>query len=178
MGYLAATTTGIYRTTTDGRRIFSFGPLRWRQYLITDDQAPVLERRVRRYHAAGLGLIMGGAALSSVLDLSWPWLILVAAFLHLILGGPFLLRGLARVRVPRDEMVFSDAEERARNLRYATALGVPTIVLLLLACVAMGTLGLILGIGERYWVGWVLVVMMVGSGWQMFRFLLLAIRPR
>jgi hypothetical protein len=70
--------------------------------------------------------------------------------------------GLKRVRIPSVEV--DPLDRKAIALASARAMGSPTLVILLLATVAMATLGAYEGIAEGDWAGWVLLgVMIPGS---------------
>jgi hypothetical protein len=165
MGYLAGINAAIYRYTRDGRRLYlRLGLTGRRHYLVSDAATAMLERRLRRYQIACLSLIAVTGWLVARLDSLW---VFVFPAVCPLLARPWLTRGLPSVHVSAAEIQCPDAN--AQSLATARAFGAPTLWLMLLATAAMGALGAFVGIMDRYWVGWVLFVLMVVAAWQMAR---------
>ena len=75
MGFMSGMTTGIYRHTTDGRRVYRvgfMGGLAKRWYHISDVEAPRFERRLRLYFGLTVFAIIPVAVLIAG-DAWWMW---------------------------------------------------------------------------------------------------------
>ena len=169
MGLLAGTTAAIYRYTKDGRRVYAYGLIRTRQYLVPDEAVPMLERRLRQYHLAFMGFLVVVSFVAARLNASLLWIVAAGGPLTLA-GRPWLTRGLTRVHAPAEDLQPLDPEAVTYTLARATGPG--TLWILLLAAAGMATLGGYVAISESYWVGWVLVAFMLMAGWQLLRQLL------
>lgn len=167
MGYLAGTTAGIYRYTQDGRRIYSFGILPRPRYVVHDEQAPVLEQRIRRYHVLGLGVLFVVTYVASRLQVSWPWPILIAGLMFIAIGSPLIVRGLKRTKITKADLVPRD--RRAHALAQARALGEPTLVFMFLGGIGMAGVGAMVALAYGDWLGWILAALMVTNSAYMFR---------
>ena len=136
MGFFSGMTTGIYRYTTDGRRVYRLGfvfGLVTRWYLISDDEAPRFERRLRLY----LGLTLFAIIPVVVLVAGSAWWIWVGVGLLWPSIGLHLwvLRGVPRISLLSQDLQPDD--RRAREISQLQSMGEPVLWLLLLAGIAM-----------------------------------------
>lgn len=171
MGYLDATTTGIYRYTRDGARVFRFGLL-WRRYVVPDAATTLLERRLRGYHALSFALLMAAAFISDAADLRWPWPLLVVSLLALTIGPVWVVRGLQRAHLTAADLV--PVDRRVRATARARALGAPTLVVSTFLALCLGSFGAYTGVTDHLLDGWVLAVLMfAGAAYQLWALTLL-----
>ena len=133
---MSGMTTGIYRHTTDGRRVYRvgfMGGLAKRWYHISDVEAPRFERRLRLYFGLTVFAIIPVAVLIAG-DAWWMWvgvgLLWPAVGLHF-----WVLRGVPRISLAQHDLQPDD--RRARELAQLGSMGEPMLWLLLVADIAM-----------------------------------------
>jgi hypothetical protein len=153
VAFFSGLTTGIYRETRDGRRVFGLGrllsmPKEW--YLVSDDAVPGFEKRFRQYFAAFFFAVIPVGGFLTGFN---PWMIFIFALVWPWLAMRFwVLAGLPRIEVSEDELVPID--RRARYLAQLQAMGEPTFWVLLVSTSAMVSLFvyILLTDGDR-WAG-------------------------
>jgi hypothetical protein len=155
LAFFSGLTTGIYRETRDGRRVFGVGrllrmPKAW--YLVSDDAVPGFEKRFRQYFAAFFFAVIPVGGFLAGFN---PWIIFTIALVWPWLAMRFwVLVGLPRTEVREDELVPID--RRARYLAQLQAMGEPIFWVQLVGTSAMASLAVYIlrTDGDRWaWIG-------------------------
>jgi hypothetical protein len=167
MGLLSGMTSGLYRQTIDGRRIYqlpSVGPRRrWPAYLVSDEDAKRVEARLRRV----LLIVLPGLISLMVLALPreasiryWIGVVIVPLVVTRALQRLWVLRGIPRVAVTESEL--EPLDKRARQMIQLRAIGTPALLAMIVAGVAMTTLQVVGLIQDKYWLAGLGTVLFAG----------------
>lgn len=159
MGFLSGMTTGMFRRTRDGRRVYAarswFG-VSW--YLISDADVLRVEQRFRQYFAVTLFVVIPLAVAPSPGRI-WLWLPVMLMWPPIALRL-WVLRKVPRTKVEKDDL--EPVDPAALDVARAQETGQAWLWLLLVAGIAMGTLQLVVLLSGKAW--WaVLGVLMFGT---------------
>jgi hypothetical protein len=166
MGFLSGMTSGQYRFTVDGRRIYQLPSLatrdRWPAYLVSDSDTGRIERRLRRTLALSFFVVGPLLSISAIAVVEFPqfgapwkwlyWIIILIVVPGIAMHATirlWVLRGVQRVVVTPAELPAFD--RRAREMVQLKAMGARALIALVVAGVFMTGLQLDVLIEEGAW---------------------------
>ena len=176
MGFLAGMTAGLYRQTTDGRRVYQLVSLaprrRWPTYLVSDSDAARIEARIRRvllfqYVAfiPLIGVLSVPMTTSRAFDRVALWwlaaLVLVPASVMYSMLRFWALRGVPRIVLGALDL--EPFNRRAREMSQLQAVGARTLVALILAGVVMTGVQIAVLMTDGVWWAWLGTLLLGGS---------------
>lgn len=159
MGFLSGMTTGMFRRTRDGRRVYgarSWFGVSW--YLISDADVLRVEQRFRQYFAVTLFVVIPLLVVPSPGRI-WLWLPAMLIWPPIALRL-WVLRNVPRIDVRKDNL--EPVDRAALDLASAQETGPVWLGVLLVASIAMGILQLVVLLsGDAWWAA--LGVLMFGT---------------